>query len=99
MVAVASTAESGPQVLSARRTAMQADGARLAVKKFNAANPDCKVTMEEFDTEGDPTKATPVATKLAADTSFLGVIGGHFSGESRATAPTFESAGLAMVAP
>jgi len=75
------------------------DGARLAVKKFNAANPDCKVTMEEFDTEGDPTKATPVATKLAADTSFLGVIGGHFSGESRATAPTFESAGLAMVAP
>jgi branched-chain amino acid transport system substrate-binding protein len=38
------------------------DGARLAVKKFNAANPDCKVTMEEYDTEGDPTKATPVAT-------------------------------------
>src|SRR5262249_1351953 len=35
----------------------------------------------------------------ASDTSFLGVIGGHFSGESRATAPTFESAGIAMVAP
>jgi len=75
------------------------DGARLAVKKFNAANPDCKVTMEEYDTEGDPTKATPVATKLASDQSFLGVIGGHFSGESRATAPTFEQASLAMVAP
>jgi branched-chain amino acid transport system substrate-binding protein len=75
------------------------DGARLAVKKFNAANPNCKVTMEEYDTEGDPTKAAPVATKLAADQSFLGVIGGHFSGESRATAPTFEQAGLAMVAP
>ncbi len=28
------------------------DGARMAVKKFNAANPDCKVTMEEFDTAG-----------------------------------------------
>jgi len=75
------------------------DGARLAVKKFNAANPDCKVTMEEYDTEGDPTKATPVATKLASDQSFVGVIGGHFSGESRATAPTFEQADLAMVAP
>ena len=75
------------------------DGAKLAVKKFNAANPNCKVTMEEFDTEGDPAKATPVASKIAADASFLGVIGGHFSGETRATAPTFESAGIAMVAP
>jgi branched-chain amino acid transport system substrate-binding protein len=75
------------------------DGARLAVKKFNAANPNCKVTMEEFDTEGDPAKAAPVASKIATDSTFLGVIGGHFSGESRATAPTFETAGLSMVAP
>jgi branched-chain amino acid transport system substrate-binding protein len=75
------------------------DGARMAVKKFNAANPNCKVTMEEFDTEGDPTKATPVATKIASDSSFVGVIGGHFSGESRATAPIFQQAGVAMVAP
>jgi branched-chain amino acid transport system substrate-binding protein len=75
------------------------DGARLAVENFNKANPNCKVTMQEFDTEGDPAKATPVASQIAADTSFLGVIGGHFSGESRATAPTFESAGIAMVAP
>jgi len=75
------------------------DGAKLAVKKFNAANPNCKVTMEEFDTQGDPTVATPIANRIAADTSFLGVIGGHFSGESRATAPTFQSASIAMVAP
>jgi branched-chain amino acid transport system substrate-binding protein len=75
------------------------DAAKMAVKKFNAANPNCKVTLEEFDTEGDPAKAAPVATKIASDTSFLGVIGGHFSGESRATAPTFEAANLAMVAP
>lgn len=75
------------------------DGARLAVKKFNAANANCTVTLEEFDTQGDPALAAPVATKIASDTTFLGVIGGHFSGESRATAPTFESANLAMVAP
>jgi branched-chain amino acid transport system substrate-binding protein len=75
------------------------DGARLAVEKFNQANPNCKVTMQEFDTEGDPAKASPVASQIASDASFLGVIGGHFSGESRATAPTFESAGIAMVAP
>ena len=75
------------------------DGAKLAVKKFNAANPNCQVTMTPFDTQGDPTIATPIASKIAADTSFVGVIGGHFSGESRATAPTFQAADIAMVAP
>ena len=75
------------------------DGARLAVKKFNAANPNCKVTMEEFDSEGDGAKAAPFASKVASDPTFLGVIGGFFSGESRATAPTYEAAGVAMVAP
>jgi branched-chain amino acid transport system substrate-binding protein len=75
------------------------DGAKLAVEKFNAANPNCKVTMVEFDTEGDGTKATPVAAQVAADQSFVAVIGGHFSGESRATMKTYEGAGLVMVSP
>jgi branched-chain amino acid transport system substrate-binding protein len=75
------------------------DGAKLAVEKFNAANPDCKVTMVEFDTEGDPAKATPVANQVAADQSFVAVIGGHFSGETRATMKTYEGGGLVMVSP
>lgn len=75
------------------------DGAKLAVEKFNAANPNCKVTMVEFDTEGDPAKATPVANQVAADQSFVAVIGGHFSGESRATMKTYEGGGLVMVSP
>lgn len=75
------------------------DAAKLAVEKFNSANADCKVELVEFDTEGDPAKATPVASQVAGDQTFLGVIGGHFSGETRATAPTYEQAGLAMVAP
>ena len=75
------------------------DAAKLAVEKFNAANSNCKVELVEFDTEGDPAKATPVASQVAGDASFLGVIGGHFSGETRATAPAYEQAGLAMVAP
>jgi branched-chain amino acid transport system substrate-binding protein len=75
------------------------DGVRLAVKKFNAANPNCKVTVEEFDSEGDGAKAAPFASKVAADPTFLGVIGGFFSGESRASAPTYEAAGVAMIAP
>ncbi len=39
---------------------------------------DCTVTLERFDTEGDPAKATPVATQIAGDEDFIGVIGGAF---------------------
>ncbi|MER7460732.1 branched-chain amino acid ABC transporter substrate-binding protein [Micromonospora sp. NPDC126480] len=75
------------------------NGAKLAIKQHNEANPDCKVEMVEFDTQGDPAQATPVANQVAGDQSFLGVIGGHFSGESDATMPVYEAAGMAMVAP
>ncbi|GAB4104192.1 branched-chain amino acid ABC transporter substrate-binding protein [Micromonospora taraxaci] len=75
------------------------NGAKLAVEQFNTANPNCKVTMQEFDTQGDPAVATPFANQIAGDNSFLGVIGGHFSGESDATMPIYQAAGLAMVSP
>ncbi|RIV36934.1 branched-chain amino acid ABC transporter substrate-binding protein [Micromonospora radicis] len=75
------------------------NGAKLAIKQHNDANADCQIEMVEFDTQGDPAQATPVANQVAGDTSFLGVIGGHFSGESDATMPVYEAAGLVMVAP
>ncbi|MEU4473000.1 branched-chain amino acid ABC transporter substrate-binding protein [Micromonospora sp. NPDC023888] len=75
------------------------NGAELALEQFNAANPNCKVTMQRFDTQGDPAVATPFANQIAGDNSFLGVIGGHFSGESDATMPIYQAAGLAMVSP
>jgi branched-chain amino acid transport system substrate-binding protein len=75
------------------------DAAKLAVKQYNAANPNCQVTLVEADTEGSGEKAAPVATQWAADAAMIGVIGGHFSGETAATIPTFEGAGLPMVSP
>jgi branched-chain amino acid transport system substrate-binding protein len=75
------------------------NGAKLAVKQFNAANADCQVTMQEFDTQGNAEQATPIANQVAQDQSFLAVIGGHFSGESKATMGTYEAAGLVMVSP
>ena len=75
------------------------NGAKLAVKQHNAANANCQVTLQEFDTQGNPTQATPIATQVVADKSFLAVIGGHFSGESKATMPTYEAGGLVMVSP
>jgi len=75
------------------------NGAKLAVKQHNEKNPDCQVKLEEFDTTGDPAQATPVANRVAQDQSFLAVIGGHFSGETKATMQTYEAAGMVMVSP
>jgi branched-chain amino acid transport system substrate-binding protein len=75
------------------------NGAKLAVKQHNEANADCQVTLQEFDTQGDPAQATPIASQVSGDATFLGVIGGHFSGETDATMGTFAAGGLAMVSP
>ncbi|WBB80088.1 branched-chain amino acid ABC transporter substrate-binding protein [Micromonospora sp. WMMD882] len=75
------------------------NGAKLAVKQHNEKNADCQVELKEFDTTGDPTQATPVANQVAQDQSFTAVIGGHFSGETKATMPIYEAAGLVMVSP
>ncbi|HXH79159.1 branched-chain amino acid ABC transporter substrate-binding protein [Nocardioides sp.] len=73
------------------------DGAKLALSQWSEENPDCNIEIVEFDTEGDPAKATPVATKMATDDTFLGVMGGAFSGETRATKAIFGDAGLTMI--
>ncbi|MEQ4304297.1 branched-chain amino acid ABC transporter substrate-binding protein [Plantactinospora sp. B6F1] len=75
------------------------NGAKLAVKEHNAANPDCQVTLQEFDTQGNADQATPIASQVAQDSSFTSVIGGHFSAETKATMGTYEAAGLVMVSP
>lgn len=75
------------------------NGAKLAVKQHNEANPNCKVTLQEFDTQGTAEQATPIASQVAQDQSFTAVIGGHFSGETKATMGTYQAAGLVMVSP
>lgn len=71
------------------------DGAELALKQWD--NEDCTVTLERLDTEGDPAKATPIATQVAGDDAFIGVIGGAFSGETRATKTIYNDAGITMI--
>ena len=70
------------------------DGAKLALKQWTEENGDCEIELVDFDTEGDPAKATPVANKIAADETFIGLLGGAFSGETRATKATFNEAGV-----
>jgi len=76
------------------------NGAKIAIDAFNAKNPDCQVGFDaSFDSQGDPAQATPLADKIVNDKSIIGLIGPGFSGESKATMPKFEAAGLPMITP
>jgi branched-chain amino acid transport system substrate-binding protein len=72
-------------------------GVKLALDEYNAEHADCKVTLQEFDSQGDPEKATPLATSIVQDAKIIGVVGPSFSGETEATGPTFAEAGLVTV--
>lgn len=67
------------------------DGEKLAVAQYNATNPKNKVTVDPFDSQGDPSQANNGATKLIDDHD-VAVIGPAFSGESAAADPIFEQA-------
>lgn len=72
-------------------------GAQLAVKQFNAANPDLQVKLKEFDTQGDPKQADGQFAKYNADSSILGLVGPAFSGETEAVLPKLQEAKLPMI--
>ena len=44
--------------------------------------------LEEFDSQGDPRQATPLATEIINDEKVIGVVGPTFSGETDATGAT-----------
>lgn len=75
------------------------NGVELAVDDHNAANSGCQVKVKQFDTEGDPQKATQVAPSVVSDSTVVGIVGPAFSGESKATGPVFSQANLLMLTP
>ena len=74
-------------------------GIKLALSEYNKTNASCKVGVKVFDSQGDPTKATPLATKIVGDPSIIALVGPGFSGESLATGKTFNAAGLPGISP
>ncbi len=56
-----------------------------------------KIQVVGEDTQGSPTQAPTVANKVASDSSFVGVIGPAFSGESLAAGPIYDGAGIPFV--
>ena len=73
------------------------DGAELAIDQWNADNPDCKIGLEEYDSQGDPAQAPGLAQKAVENKDVVGVVGPAFSGESAQANPLFDEAGLPIV--
>jgi branched-chain amino acid transport system substrate-binding protein len=72
------------------------NGEQLAISQFDSSNPSAKVSIDPFDSQGDPAQANNGATKLIND-KVVAVIGPAFSGESAAADPIFESAQIPNV--
>jgi branched-chain amino acid transport system substrate-binding protein len=72
------------------------DGAKLAIDQYNATNPDVKIELVEYDSQGDPKQATALAPK-AIDDGIIGLIGPAFSGETADTGELWEDAGIPFV--
>lgn len=74
-------------------------GIQLALDDYNKANPDCKVELKTFDSQGSPDTAPGLATQIVNDDDIFGLVGPGFSGESLATGKTFFEAGLPSISP
>jgi branched-chain amino acid transport system substrate-binding protein len=75
-------------------------GAKLAFDQANAGKfgkLPVKIAFVQEDTQGNPSQAPPVATKVSNDPTFVGVIGPAFSGESLAAGPLYDAAGLPFI--
>lgn len=75
------------------------NGAKLAIDAYNTQNADCKVTLESYDSQGDPAQAPALAQKAVDDEKVVGLVGPAFSGESKAADPLFNEAGLVAITP
>ncbi|WP_376790504.1 ABC transporter substrate-binding protein [Thermoflexus sp.] len=75
-------------------------GARLAVRMWNAAHPAGPLAMlVALDDQGDPILAQERARQIVTYPGLIAVIG-HFRPETtRAAAPVYQAAGIALIAP
>jgi branched-chain amino acid transport system substrate-binding protein len=75
-----------------------ADSARVAVETMEPLE-GFKFELVAEDTQGAPESAVAVASKWAADPTFVAVVGHTFSGETAASTPIYEKARIPMLSP
>ncbi len=72
------------------------NGAKLAIDQYNATNPATKITLKEYDSQGDPKQASSLAPK-AVDDGIVGLVGPAFSGETADTGAIWQEAGVPFI--
>jgi branched-chain amino acid transport system substrate-binding protein len=75
------------------------NGAKMAIDQYNATNPAQKLELIEYDSQGNPTQAVPLATKAVQQDKVIAMIGPAFSGESKAVGPILEQGKVPSVSP
>ncbi|GAB3449555.1 branched-chain amino acid ABC transporter substrate-binding protein [Actinophytocola sediminis] len=73
------------------------DGAKMAFDAYNATNPDVKIEMKEYDTQGKPEQATALVAQAVNEDKITALIGPAFSGESKAVGAQLDEAGVPSI--
>ncbi|MCA1693069.1 MAG: branched-chain amino acid ABC transporter substrate-binding protein [Actinobacteria bacterium] len=74
------------------------DAMKVAIEEENAAG-GTRISLKEFDTQGDPAQASTLKDRFISDQSIIGIVGPTFSGETKALIPDLVNAGLVMISP
>lgn len=72
------------------------NGAKLALADYEKDNPGTKITITEYDSQGDPKQASALAPKVIDD-GIVALVGPAFSGETADTGAAWEEAGLPFI--
>ncbi|HEV2780153.1 MAG TPA: branched-chain amino acid ABC transporter substrate-binding protein [Actinophytocola sp.] len=75
------------------------NGAKLAIEEYNAKNPQVKIELVEYDSQGKPEQATSLVQKAIGQDKIVGLIGPAFSGESKAVGAQLEEGKIPSVSP
>ncbi|MFD0856546.1 branched-chain amino acid ABC transporter substrate-binding protein, partial [Actinomadura adrarensis] len=72
-------------------------GAQMAIDEYNATNPQVKITLKTYDSQGKGEQAVPLAKTAATKDKIVGLIGPAFSGETQQVGPVLEEAKIPAV--
>jgi branched-chain amino acid transport system substrate-binding protein len=75
------------------------NGAQLAIDEYNATNPDTRIELVPYDSQGVPEQATALAQQAINTDKIVGLIGPAFSGESQQVGPIMEEGKIPSVSP
>jgi len=75
-------------------------GFKLAVLRYNEKRGSSpKVEPTSIDTQADPAQSPALALQIVNDPCVIGVVGGMYSGETRAALPIYLKGGLPLISP